>query len=94
MYWAHRKLWSQSKTAPSRLPASDDFSVYSIDQKINELKPGSVYCVLIFSCISSSSEKDTEIQSLLTVSESSTDEEEEDFLDEQHVITLSWSKST
>ncbi|XP_030720110.1 zinc finger B-box domain-containing protein 1 [Globicephala melas] len=42
----------------------------------------------------SSSEKDTEIQSLLTVSESSTDEEEEDFLDEQHVITLSWSKST
>ncbi|XP_022428770.1 zinc finger B-box domain-containing protein 1 isoform X2 [Delphinapterus leucas] len=42
----------------------------------------------------SSSEKDTEIQSLLTVSESSTDEEEEDFLDEQHVITLPWSKST
>ncbi|XP_073659971.1 zinc finger B-box domain-containing protein 1 isoform X3 [Tursiops truncatus] len=42
----------------------------------------------------SSSEKDTEIQSLLTVSESSTDEEEDDFLDEQYVITLSWSKST
>ncbi|XP_007446485.1 PREDICTED: zinc finger B-box domain-containing protein 1 isoform X2 [Lipotes vexillifer] len=41
----------------------------------------------------SSSEKDTEIQSLLTVSESSTDKEE-DFLDEQHVITLPWSKST
>uniref|UniRef100_A0A4W2HPL4 Zinc finger B-box domain containing n=1 Tax=Bos indicus x Bos taurus TaxID=30522 RepID=A0A4W2HPL4_BOBOX len=42
----------------------------------------------------SSSEKDTGIQSLLTVSESSTDEEEEDFLDKQHVITLPWSKST
>ncbi|XP_019296045.2 zinc finger B-box domain-containing protein 1 [Panthera pardus] len=37
----------------------------------------------------SSSEKDTEIQSLLTLSESSTEEEEEeDFLDRQHVITL------
>ncbi|XP_070098639.1 zinc finger B-box domain-containing protein 1 isoform X4 [Equus caballus] len=42
----------------------------------------------------SSSEKDTEIQSSLTLSESSTDEEEEDFLDKQHVITLPWSKST
>ncbi|XP_040104196.1 zinc finger B-box domain-containing protein 1 isoform X4 [Oryx dammah] len=42
----------------------------------------------------SSSEKDTGIQSLLTVSESSTDEEEEDFFDKQHVITLPWSKST
>lgn len=42
----------------------------------------------------SSSEKDTEIQSLLTLSESSTDEEEEDFLDKQHVITLPWSQST
>uniref|UniRef100_A0A673TXP3 Zinc finger B-box domain containing n=1 Tax=Suricata suricatta TaxID=37032 RepID=A0A673TXP3_SURSU len=36
----------------------------------------------------SSSERDTEIQSLLTLSESSTDEEEEDFLDKQPVITL------
>ncbi|XP_032989850.1 zinc finger B-box domain-containing protein 1 [Rhinolophus ferrumequinum] len=35
----------------------------------------------------SSSEKDTEVQSLLTLSESSTEEEEEDFLDKQHVIT-------
>ncbi|KAB0373878.1 hypothetical protein FD755_014134, partial [Muntiacus reevesi] len=42
----------------------------------------------------SSSEKDTGIQSLLTVSESSTDKEEEDFLDKQHVVTLPWSKST
>ncbi|KAM7132254.1 zinc finger B-box domain-containing protein 1 isoform 2-T3 [Molossus nigricans] len=42
----------------------------------------------------SSSEKDTEIQSFLTASESSTDEEEEDFLDKQHVITLPWPKST
>ncbi|XP_058411578.1 zinc finger B-box domain-containing protein 1 [Diceros bicornis minor] len=41
----------------------------------------------------SSSEKDTEIQSLLTLSESSTDEEQEDFLDKQQVITLPWSKS-
>ncbi|XP_072608411.1 zinc finger B-box domain-containing protein 1 isoform X2 [Vulpes vulpes] len=39
----------------------------------------------------SSSERDTETQSLLTLSESSTDEEEEDFLDKQHVITLPWS---
>ena len=31
------------------LPASNYFSVCSIDQKINEeLKPGSVYCVLTF----------------------------------------------
>uniref|UniRef100_A0A8C9ILB6 Zinc finger B-box domain containing n=1 Tax=Piliocolobus tephrosceles TaxID=591936 RepID=A0A8C9ILB6_9PRIM len=36
----------------------------------------------------------TEIQSLLSLSESSTDEEEEDFLNKQHVITLPWSKST
>uniref|UniRef100_I3NEJ5 Zinc finger B-box domain containing n=1 Tax=Ictidomys tridecemlineatus TaxID=43179 RepID=I3NEJ5_ICTTR len=36
--------------------------------------------------------KDTEMQSLLSLSESSTDEEE-DFLDKQHVITLPWSKS-
>ncbi|XP_006150356.1 zinc finger B-box domain-containing protein 1 [Tupaia chinensis] len=42
----------------------------------------------------SSSGKDTEIQSLLSLSESSTDEEEEDFLDKQHVSTLPWSKST
>ncbi|XP_017512633.3 zinc finger B-box domain-containing protein 1 isoform X1 [Manis javanica] len=42
----------------------------------------------------SSSEKDTEIQSLLTLSESSTDEEEEDFLDRQKVTRLPWSKST
>ncbi|KAM5275836.1 zinc finger B-box domain-containing protein 1 isoform 2-T3 [Hipposideros larvatus] len=42
----------------------------------------------------SSSEKDTEVQSLLTLSESSLEEEEEDFLDKQHVITLPWSKST
>lgn len=81
--------------ACSYLPVSNDFNVWSIDQKINEeLKLGSVYCVLIFQCISSSSEKDTEIQSSLTLSESSTDEEEEDFLDKQHVITLPWSKST
>ncbi|XP_020925416.1 zinc finger B-box domain-containing protein 1 isoform X5 [Sus scrofa] len=36
----------------------------------------------------SSSEKDTEIQSWQTLSESSTDEEEEDFLEEQHVMTF------
>lgn len=42
----------------------------------------------------SSSEKDTEVQSLLTLSESSPEEEEEDFLDKQLVITLPWSKST
>ncbi|XP_062970774.1 zinc finger B-box domain-containing protein 1 isoform X2 [Cynocephalus volans] len=42
----------------------------------------------------STSGKDTEIQSLLSLSESSADEEEEDFLDKQHVITLPWSKST
>nr|XP_012421085.1 PREDICTED: zinc finger B-box domain-containing protein 1 isoform X2 [Odobenus rosmarus divergens] len=38
-----------------------------------------------------SSERDTETQSLLTLSESSTDEEEEDFLEKQHVIMLPWS---
>ncbi|XP_077017071.1 zinc finger B-box domain-containing protein 1 isoform X2 [Tamandua tetradactyla] len=42
----------------------------------------------------SSSGKDTEIQSWLTLSESSTDEEDEDFLDKQRVSTLPWSKST
>ncbi|KAK2500297.1 hypothetical protein MC885_015248, partial [Smutsia gigantea] len=42
----------------------------------------------------SSSEKDTEIQSLPTLSESSTDEEEEDFLGGHRVTTLPWSKST
>ncbi|XP_047641806.1 zinc finger B-box domain-containing protein 1 [Phacochoerus africanus] len=36
----------------------------------------------------SSPEKDTEIQSWQTLSESSTDEEEEDFLEEQHVMTF------
>lgn len=92
VYWAHWKLWPQSETASPHLPASNDFNACSIDQKINEeLKPGSVYCVLIFECISSSSERDTETQSLLTLSESSTDEEEEDFLDKQHVIALPWS---
>ncbi|XP_028002347.2 zinc finger B-box domain-containing protein 1 [Eptesicus fuscus] len=40
------------------------------------------------------SEKDTEIQSFLTLSESSMDEEEKDFLDKQHVIILPWPKST
>ncbi|XP_005886600.1 PREDICTED: zinc finger B-box domain-containing protein 1 [Myotis brandtii] len=40
------------------------------------------------------SEKDTEIQSFLTLSESSKDEEEKDFLDKQHVIILPWPKST
>ncbi|XP_016071204.1 PREDICTED: zinc finger B-box domain-containing protein 1 isoform X2 [Miniopterus natalensis] len=40
------------------------------------------------------SEKDTEIQSFLTLCESGTDEEETDFLDEQHVITLPWPQST
>ncbi|XP_027440852.2 zinc finger B-box domain-containing protein 1 isoform X5 [Zalophus californianus] len=39
----------------------------------------------------SSSERDTKTQSLLTLSESSTDEEEEDFLEKQHVIMLPWS---
>lgn len=49
VYWAHCKLWLQPETDPSRLPASNDFNVCSIDQKINdELKLGSVYCVLIF----------------------------------------------
>ncbi|XP_064234963.1 zinc finger B-box domain-containing protein 1 isoform X3 [Aotus nancymaae] len=42
----------------------------------------------------SSSGRDTKIQSLLSLSESSTDEEEEDFLNKQHVITLPSSKST
>ncbi|XP_045395543.1 zinc finger B-box domain-containing protein 1 isoform X2 [Lemur catta] len=41
----------------------------------------------------SCSGRDTEIQALLSLSESSTDEEEE-FLDKQHVITLPWSKNT
>ncbi|XP_069929300.1 zinc finger B-box domain-containing protein 1 isoform X2 [Oryctolagus cuniculus] len=41
----------------------------------------------------SSSGKDTEIQSLLSLSESSTDEEE-DLLDKQQVITLPWLEST
>ncbi|XP_059541952.1 zinc finger B-box domain-containing protein 1 isoform X1 [Myotis daubentonii] len=40
------------------------------------------------------SEKDTEIQSFLTLSENSKDEEEKDFLDKQHVIILPWPKST
>ncbi|XP_015426243.1 PREDICTED: zinc finger B-box domain-containing protein 1 [Myotis davidii] len=38
--------------------------------------------------------KDTEIQSFLTLSENRKDEEEKDFLDKQHVITLPWPKST
>ncbi|XP_078210025.1 zinc finger B-box domain-containing protein 1 isoform X17 [Callithrix jacchus] len=42
----------------------------------------------------SSSGRDTKIQSLLSLSESSTDDEEEDFLNKQHVITLPSSKST
>uniref|UniRef100_A0A2K5XI83 Zinc finger B-box domain containing n=1 Tax=Mandrillus leucophaeus TaxID=9568 RepID=A0A2K5XI83_MANLE len=42
----------------------------------------------------SCSGRDTEIQSLLSLSERSTDDEEEDFLNKQHVITLPWSKST
>ncbi|XP_058151213.1 zinc finger B-box domain-containing protein 1 isoform X2 [Dasypus novemcinctus] len=42
----------------------------------------------------SSSGKDTEIQYWLTLSESSSDEEEEDFLDKQHVSLLPWSKNT
>ncbi|XP_039336201.2 zinc finger B-box domain-containing protein 1 isoform X2 [Saimiri boliviensis] len=41
-----------------------------------------------------SSGRDTKIQSLLSLSESSTDEKEEDFLNKQHVITLPSSKST
>ncbi|XP_069329080.1 zinc finger B-box domain-containing protein 1 isoform X2 [Eulemur rufifrons] len=41
----------------------------------------------------SCSGRDTEIKVLLSLSESSTDEEEE-FLDKQHVITLPWSKNT
>ncbi|XP_036207831.1 zinc finger B-box domain-containing protein 1 isoform X2 [Myotis myotis] len=40
------------------------------------------------------SEKDTEIQSFLTLSENSKDEEEKDCLDKQHVIILPWPKST
>ncbi|XP_048201806.1 zinc finger B-box domain-containing protein 1 [Perognathus longimembris pacificus] len=36
--------------------------------------------------------KDSQIQSALSFSGSSTDEEEEDFLDKQHVIKLPWSK--
>ncbi|XP_004383490.1 zinc finger B-box domain-containing protein 1 isoform X1 [Trichechus manatus latirostris] len=42
----------------------------------------------------SSSGKDIKIPSWLTLSESSTDEDEEDFLDKQHVITLPWSNNT
>ncbi|XP_045153603.1 zinc finger B-box domain-containing protein 1 [Echinops telfairi] len=38
----------------------------------------------------SSSGKETEIESWLTLSESSADEDEEDFLDKQHVTTLPW----
>ncbi|XP_045439610.1 zinc finger B-box domain-containing protein 1 [Pipistrellus kuhlii] len=40
------------------------------------------------------SENDTEIQSFLTLSESSMDEEEKDFLDKEYVIILPWQKST
>ncbi|XP_053454833.1 zinc finger B-box domain-containing protein 1 [Nycticebus coucang] len=42
----------------------------------------------------SSSGRNTEIQSLFSFCESSTDEEEEEFLDKHHVIMLPWSKST
>ncbi|XP_004675438.1 PREDICTED: zinc finger B-box domain-containing protein 1 [Condylura cristata] len=42
----------------------------------------------------SSSEKDTDIQCLLTLPESSSDNEDEDFLDNQQVIALPWSEST
>ncbi|XP_007946914.1 zinc finger B-box domain-containing protein 1, partial [Orycteropus afer afer] len=41
----------------------------------------------------SSSGKDTEIPFWLTPSESTTDEDEEDFMDKQHVITLPWSNN-
>ncbi|XP_052036918.1 zinc finger B-box domain-containing protein 1 [Apodemus sylvaticus] len=41
---------------------------------------------------SSSSGRNTEMQSLLSLGDYSTDEEEEDFLDKQHVITLPWAK--
>ncbi|XP_075405006.1 zinc finger B-box domain-containing protein 1 isoform X2 [Tenrec ecaudatus] len=42
----------------------------------------------------SSSGKHTEIESWLTLSESSEDEDEEDFLDKQHITTLPWPNST
>ncbi|XP_021052310.1 zinc finger B-box domain-containing protein 1 isoform X2 [Mus pahari] len=41
---------------------------------------------------SSSSGRNTEMQPLLSLGDYSTDEEEEEFLDKQHVITLPWEK--
>ncbi|XP_051055228.1 zinc finger B-box domain-containing protein 1 [Phodopus roborovskii] len=41
----------------------------------------------------SSSGRNTEMQSLLSLGDYSTDEEEEDFLERQHVITLPWTKN-
>ncbi|XP_060234425.1 zinc finger B-box domain-containing protein 1 [Meriones unguiculatus] len=41
----------------------------------------------------SSSGRNTEMQSLLSTGDYSTDEEEEDFLDKQHVSTLPWAKN-
>nr|XP_034356676.1 zinc finger B-box domain-containing protein 1 [Arvicanthis niloticus] len=41
---------------------------------------------------SSSSGRNTEMHPLLSLGDYSTDEEEEDFLDKQHVITLPWAK--
>lgn len=40
----------------------------------------------------STSGRNTEIRSLLSLGDYSSDEEEEDFLDKQHVITLPWAK--
>ncbi|XP_008828363.1 zinc finger B-box domain-containing protein 1 isoform X2 [Nannospalax galili] len=41
----------------------------------------------------SSSKRDSTVQSLLSLDDYRTDEEEEDFLDKQHVVTLPWAKS-
>lgn len=56
--------------------------------------------LLVMSCESdaskiefSSSERNTEVQSLLSLGDYSTDEEEEDFLDKQCVTTLPWAKN-
>ncbi|CAH6898911.1 Zbbx [Phodopus roborovskii] len=59
----------------------------ALDSLENELK---VLRKLSGKC---SSGRNTEMQSLLSLGDYSTDEEEEDFLERQHVITLPWTKN-
>lgn len=94
LYRVHWTLWFRPDTCLSHLPAFTNFHICSIDQKTNEeLKPGYVYSILILEYIPSSSGNYTEIPCTLSLSESSTDEEEE-FLDKQQVIILPWLKNT